>query len=156
MGVGIGQKNGTIDLREKGFQKKRSGHLIDEVFAVKAVAAGAAGATNIQQGMCFASGKAFVEEVMRELRVLGKERVGEGAGLGRLGAGGAVGVKRVADDERGNCVEAYEAGDGLQVRAQAGAMNGKQRMRREVQGIGYGEADATVADVQRKDATCVH
>ena len=47
---------------------------------------------------------------------------------------------------------ADETGDGLEVGARGGAMEGEERLRGEAEGVGDGEADAAVANVQREDA----
>lgn len=77
---------------------------------------------------------------------------GECLGLCRLRACGAVGVERVADDEDFDVVLADEAGDGLEVGAERGAVEGEERLRGEAEGVGDGEADAAVANVEREDA----
>jgi len=58
----------------------------------------------------------------------GAEVFGEGLGLGGLGAGGAVGVEGIADEEDFYFVLTDEAGDGFEVGAQRGAMKGEERL----------------------------
>jgi len=80
------------------------------------------------------------------------ERVGEGLGFGGLCAGRAVGVEGVADEEDFYFVLADETGDGFEVGANGGAMEGEERLGGEAEGIGDGDADAAVTDVERERA----
>ena len=82
--------------------------------------------------------------------------MGEGLGFGGLGAGRAVGVKRVADEEDFDFVLADEAGDGFEIGTERGAMEGEERLGGETEGVGDGEADAAVADVERESAGVRH
>jgi len=100
----------------------------------------------------FLGGVTLVEEMVGERGVGGAEFGGEGLGFGGLGAGGAVGVERVADEEDLYAVLADEAGDGFEVGAEVGAVDGEERLRGEAEGVGEGEADAAVADVESQDA----
>jgi hypothetical protein len=88
------------------------------------------------------------------------EGCGEGLGFGGLGAGRAVGVEGVADEEGLDFVLADEAGDGFEVGSYiwfgAGAVEGEERLGGETEGVGDGEADAAVADVEREDAGMGH
>jgi hypothetical protein len=84
------------------------------------------------------------------------ELVGEGEGLEGLRAGGAVGVEGVADEEEFYFVLADEAGDGFEVGAEVGAVEGEEGLGGEAEGVGDGEADALVADVEREDAGWRH
>jgi len=101
-------------------------------------------------------GVTLVEEEVSESGVSLLEGLGEGVGLGGLGAGAAVGVERVADDQDFDLVLADEAGDGLEVGAEVGfggrTVEGEERLRGEAEGVGDGEADAAIADVEREDA----
>jgi len=65
-------------------------------------------------------GVTLVEEEVSESGVSLLEGQGEGVGLGGLGAGAAVGVERVADDQKVDLVLADKAGDGLEVGAEIG------------------------------------
>ncbi len=60
-------------------------------------------------------GEALVEEMEGEGGVGFVEGCGEGLGFGGLGAGAAVGVEGVADEEGFDFVLADEAGDGFEV-----------------------------------------
>ncbi len=82
----------------------------------------------------------------------GAEVFGEGLGLGGLRTLVAGHVERVADDGLGDVVLAEDAGDGLEVRAAAGAMQREERLRGEAEGVGERDADAAVADVEGGDA----
>ena len=110
--------------------------------------------------MCFAGGEAFVEEMVGEGGVgFGcefAEGFGEGNGFGGLRAGRAVGVEWVADDDDLHLVLADETGDGFQVGAQGGAVEGEEGLRGEAKLVGDGEADAFVADVERESAWSGH
>ena len=118
-----------------------------------AAAGGAGGvASGVEAGVGFLGGVTLVEEMVREVGVGCAEFGGEGLSFGRLGAGGAVGVEWVADEEDFDAVLAYEAGDGFEVGAEVGAVDGEERLRGEAEGIGEGEADAAVADVESEDA----
>ena len=75
------------------------------------------------------------------------EGLGEGLGLGCLGAGRAVGVKGVADEKGFDLVLADETGDRFEVGAEGGAVEGEEGLGGEAEGVGDGEADAAVADV---------
>ena len=84
------------------------------------------------------------------------ESGGEGLGFGGLGAGCAVGMERIADEEDFDFMLADEAGDGFEIGAEGGAVQGEERLRGETEGVGDGEADAAVADVEREDAGLGH
>ena len=101
-------------------------------------------------------GESLVEEVMGEGGVGFLQGVGEGLGLGCLGAGCAVGVEGVADEEEFDVVLADEAGDGFEVCAEGGAVEGEEGLGGEAERVGDGETDAAVADVQREDAGVRH
>ena len=140
-------------MREEGFEEESGGDLVDEVFAVEAVTGSVAGA---EERVRFACRKALVEEVVRESRVLGEERLGEGEGLFGLETWGAVGVKRVADDEGDDLVFANQASNGLEVSAQRGAVKSEERLRGEIERVGYRQADAPIADIQSECAAGGH
>ncbi len=93
---------------------------------------------------------------MGEGRVGLLEGLGEGLGLGGLGAGGAVGVQGIADQEDFDFVLADEARDGFEVGAKGGAVEGEERLRGEAERVGDGETDAAVADVEREGAGMGH
>ncbi len=142
LGVGV-REEGGFAVGEEAFEEDGGGYLVDEVFAVDgfAVAAsgGAGGVTGcVEAGVGFLGGVTLVEEVMREVGVGGAELGGEGLSFGGLGAGGAIGVERVADEEDLDAVLADEAGDGLEVGAEVGAVHGEERLRGEAEGVGEG------------------
>ena len=74
-------------------------------------------AGEVEEGVGVVGGEALVEEVVLEGGVGFLKGVGEGLGLGGLGAGRAVGVEGVADEEDFDFVLADEAGDGFEVGA---------------------------------------
>ncbi len=113
-----------------------------------------------EKGVGVVGGEPLVEEVDGERGVAGGQMVaqgvGEGEGLDGLGAGGAVGVEGVADDEDLDGVLADEAGDGFQVGAEMGAVDGEEGLRGEAELVRDGEADALVADVESQSAGVGH
>ena len=106
--------------------------------------------------MGFEGGEAFIEKMVLESWVLQTKLGGEGFGFGRLRAPGTISVERVTDDECFDLMLADEAGDGLEVCAQRGAMNGKQGLRDNTERVGDGQADAAVAHVESEDAGGSH
>jgi hypothetical protein len=105
----------------------------------------------VEMAVGLGGGEALVPEVDGEGE-LGAEVGGEGLGLGGLGALVAGHVEGIADDGLGDLVLAEETGDGLEVRAAAGAVEGEDGLRGEAEGVGEGDADAAVADVETNDA----
>jgi hypothetical protein len=78
--------------------------------------------------------------------------LGEGLGLGSLRALVAGHVERIADDGFGDGVLTKDAGYGLHVGSTVGAVQGEERLRGEAEGIGEGDTDAAVADIEADDA----
>ena len=70
-------------------------------------------AGEIEEGVGIAGGETLVEEMVGERGVGFFEGLGEGLGFGGLGAGCAVGVEGVTDEEGFDLVLADEAGDSL-------------------------------------------
>ena len=101
-------------------------------------------------------GEALVEEVVGESGMSFLQGLGEGLGFGGLGTGRAVGVKRVADEEDFDFVLADEAGDGFEIGAEGGAVEGEERLGGDTEGVGDGEADAAIAHVERESAGVRH
>jgi hypothetical protein len=101
-------------------------------------------------------GEALVKEVVDEAGVSLLESLGEGLGLGGLGAGRAVGVEWIADEEDVDFVLADEAGDGLKIGTEGGAVEGEEGLGGETEGVGDGETDAAVADVECEGAGMGH
>jgi hypothetical protein len=157
-GVRIGEESG-VSGGEKAFEEQGGGDLIDDFFAVEAGgAAGGAGgvAGGIEEGVGVMSGEALVEQMVGEGGVRFVQGKSEGLGFGGLGAGCAVGVEGVADEEGFDLVLADEAGDGFEVGAERGAVEGEEGLGGETEGVGDGEADAAVADVERENAGMGH
>ena len=96
-------------------------------------------AGEIEKGMGVVGGEALVEQVVSEGGVGFLEGMGEGLGLGGLGAGRAVGVEGVADEEDFYFVLADEAGDGFEVgsyiRFGGGAVEGEERLGGEAERV---------------------
>lgn len=65
-------------------------------------------------------------------------------------------MERVANEEGFDFVLADEAGDGFEVGAERGAVEGEERLGGEAEGVGDGETDAAVADVESEDAGLGH
>lgn len=106
--------------------------------------------------MCVAGGQALVEKMMLEVGVRGLQSSGEGLGLGGLGAGGAVGVERVADDDGGDVVLANEPRNHFQVGTQSSAVKGEERLGCKTQRIRDSHADAAITDIEREGAGYGH
>jgi len=133
--IRVGQERGAGEGGEVGFEDEDSGHLVDEVLLIEA--AGAAGA-RAEERVGFVGGEALVEEMVRERGVSLFESLGEGQRFEGLRAGCAVGVQWVADDEGLYVVLADEAGDGFEIGAEVGAVEGEEGLRGEAKGIGDG------------------
>ncbi len=138
---------------EEAFEEEGGGYLVDEVLAGDAV--GLAGA-RAEEGVGVVGGEALVEEVVGQGGVSFFEGFGEGEGFGGLRAGCAVGVERVAYKEGFDVVLADEAGDGFEVGAEMGAVEGEEGLGGEAERIGDGQSDALVADVECEDAGWGH
>jgi hypothetical protein len=151
--IGIGEE-GDLVAGEETFEEEGGGYLVDEVLAGEAILGAGARAEfgGVQEGMGVVGGEALVEEVEGEGGVGLAERVGEGQGFEGLGAGGAIGVEGIADYQDFDLMLADETGDGFEVGAERGAVEGEERLGGEAEGVGDGQADALVADVEREDA----
>lgn len=138
---------------EEGVEEEDGGDLIDGALALEAVGAGADGAAGaVEQGVGFGGGEALVQAVEADLGVELGELVGEVAGFLGLGAYVAGEVHRVADDEVGDGVTAKEATDGFEVEVGGFTVEGEKRLSEDAEGVGDGDADAAVADVEGEDA----
>ena len=58
----------------------------------------------------------------------------------------------VADDQVGDAVAAKQAADGLAIQVGGLAMEGQERLGKDPEGVGDGNANAAVADVKGQDA----
>ena len=157
-GFRVGEEGG-IPRGKEAFEEECGGDLVDDVFAVEAggMAGGTGGvAGEIEEGVGVVGGETLVEKMVGEGGVSLLQSLGEGLGFGGLGAGGAVGVERVADEEDFDVVLADEAGDGFEVGAEGGAVEGEERLGGESEGVGDGETDAAVAYVERESAGMRH
>ncbi len=156
--VGRWRKEAWGAEAEPGLEQEDGGDLVDDGGAGLAVEfalpAGevAAPAVVVEESVGLGGGEALVEEVKAEVGVLLTEMGGEGLGLGGLRAGITGEMERKADDDVGDEVFADDASDRLQVEVQGFAMEGKERLGGDAEGVGEGEADAAVADVEGEDA----
>ena len=119
---------------EPGFEDEGRGDLVDDLAAGGAVFRRLTVAGAVEETVGFSRGVALVEEFdgRRGSEVFGEVRskcVGEHFGFGRLGAGFPTGVNGKADEDRGNVVAADEAGNGLEVGFEGGAINRQQGLR---------------------------
>jgi hypothetical protein len=158
LGLRIG-KQGGAGGGEEALEKEGCGDLIDDVCAVQT--GGTAGRTGgvageIEEGVGVVGGEALVEEMVGEGGVGFPQGLREGLGLGGLGAGRAVSVQRIADEEDFYLVLSDEAGDGFEVGAEGGAVESEERLGGEAEGIGDGETDAAVTDVESERAGMGH
>ncbi len=131
---------------EPGLQDEDGGDLVDDALAADRRVAGI-----VEVAMRLGGGEALVPKMHGDTE-LRPEVIGEGLGLGSLRTLVAGHVERVADDGLGDVVLAEDAGDGLEVRAAAGAMEGEERLRGEAERVGERDADAAVANVEGGDA----
>ena len=157
-GVRVGEEGGIVCGKE-AFEEQGGGDLVDDVLAVEAggMAGGAGGvAGEVEEGVGVVGGETLVEKMVGEGGVSVVQGLGEGLGFGGLGAGGAVGVERVADEEDFDVVLADEAGDGFEVGAEGGAVEGEEGLGGETERVGDGETDAAVANVERESAGMRH
>jgi hypothetical protein len=171
-GFRVGEEGGAGG-GEEAFEEEGGGNLIDDGRAVEtllAIEAGGVGvgagsgaggvAGEVEEGVGVVGGEALVEEVVGEGGVGFAEGLGEGLSFGGLGAGCAVGVEGIADEEDFDVVLADEAADGFEVGSYvwfgAGAVEGEEGLSGEAEGVGDGEADAAVADVERESAGMGH
>ncbi len=138
---------------EKGLQDEDGGDLVDDIFAADAFGVGRSGvAEGVKVAVGLGGGEALVPEVDGEAE-LGAEGFGEGLGAGGLGALIAGHVEGVADDGLGDGgVLAEDAGDGLEVVLEAGAVEGEEGLSGVAEFVGEGEADAAVADVEAENS----
>jgi len=113
-------------------------------------------AGGVEEGVGVVGGEALVEKMVSEGGMGFAQGGGEGVGFGGLGAGRAVCVERVADEEDFDFVLADEAGDGFEVGAERGAVESEEGLGGEAEGVGDGETDAAVAYVEREDSGMGH
>ena len=155
-GLGIGQKQWAVLLGEKGLEKKRCGDLVDVLRAPEAVRGGVPVAVGIQDGVGFACGEAFIQEVVNQPGMFGEQRMRKVDRFLRLGAGCAVPMERIADYEGGDVIFADKAAEALEVCAECGAVQGEERLGKQIQRIGDSKTDPPISDVKRKDPARVH
>ena len=110
----------------------------------------------VEQGVGLLGGVALVEQMVGERGMGFSKGRGEGLRFSCLGAGGAVGVERVSDEEDFDAVLTNEAGDGFEVGTERGAVDGEEGLRDQAERVGDGETDAAVANVEREDAGVGH
>jgi hypothetical protein len=132
---------------EERLQDENGGNLVDDSLALATCGVSAC----VEMAVGLGGREALVPKMHGEAE-LGAEVFGEGLGFGGLRTLVAGHVKRIADDCFCYVVLAQDTGDGLQVRAAGGAVQGEQRLRGVAQRVGDGDADAPVAYVEGDDA----
>jgi hypothetical protein len=110
----------------------------------------------VEDGVGVVGGETLVEEMVGEGGMSFLQGLSEGLGFGRLWAGPAVGVEGIADEEDLDLVLANEASDGFEVGAESGAVESEERLCGEAEGVGDGETDSAVANVERERARVRH
>ena len=146
---------------EKGFEDEGSGNLVDDAAAGGAVLGSMAVAGVVEKGVGVGGSVAFVEEKKRGgwVEVLGEvssERVGEGLSFCGLRAGFSGGVERETDENCRRSVAADEAGYGLEIGLERGAVDREEWLCGVAESVGKSNADAAVADVKSEDALDGH
>jgi hypothetical protein len=120
---------------------------------VNDLAAGGAGATGgVEVAMRFRGGEALIPEMNGKFEVV-TELGGEGLDFGGLRTGVSGGIEREADDDLVEGAEAEQVREVAEVVAAAGAGEGIERLGGDAEGIGDGDADAAVADVETENGT---
>jgi len=133
---------------KKGLQDEDGGDLVNDSLA-GATVCGVAGIVKLAMGL--SGGQALIPQVDGDAG-FGGEGLGELLRLGGLGAEIAGHVERIAHDDMGAGVLAQQAGEGFEVGATSGAVEGEEGLRGVTQLVGYGHANAPVADVEGDDA----
>ncbi len=131
---------------EEALQYQHGSHLIDH----RAVAGkGAPGGVQVAMGL--GRGQPFVPQVYGQGEGFA-QRVGKGMGFCGLGADVARHVERIAQHDGRAAVFAEKAAEGFQVRLQVFAEESEDRLRREPQLIGNGNADTAITEIKAKQA----
>ena len=146
---------------EEGFEDEGSGNLVDDAAAGAAVLGSLSVAGVVQEGVGVGGSVAFVEEKKRGgwVEVLGEvssERVGEGLSFCGLRAGFSGGVERETDENCRRSVAADEAGYGLEIRLERGAVDREEWLCGVAESVGKSNADAAVANVEGENAMDGH
>ena len=146
---------------EEGFEDEGSGNLVDDAAAGAAVLGSLSVAGVVEEGVSVGGSVTFVEEKKRGglFEVLGEvssERVGEGLSFCGLRAGFSGGVERETDENCRRSVTADEAGYGLEIGLERGAVDREEWLCGVAESVGESNADAAVADVQSEDAVDGH
>lgn len=110
----------------------------------------------IEQIVSFARCKPLIKQVVVEAGMGLAQRSSESFSFCCLRPGRPIHVQRMAHDRCSNSVLADEAGDGFQISAKRGAVQCKQRLSCQAKGIGDGQANAAVTDIESKDAAGFH
>ncbi len=106
----------------------------------------------IEQGVRVGGGEALVQQMKAGVGVLFAQSLRERLRLDGLGAHVAGGMEGKADHNVGDSVLTHDACQGLEVCAELGAMQGKERLRGVAEGIRDGESNAAVTNVEGEDA----
>ncbi len=87
---------------------------------------------------------------------MGAEGFGEGLCLGGLAAGLPGSVDRKADNDGSYFMPSDEAGDGLEIGFERGAIDGEEWLRGVAEGVGQSDTEAAIAYVERENAVQGH
>ena len=114
----------------------------------------------IQKLVRLEGSQAFVDEMEDEAGMRWREKFAqcrcEASRFFRLRAGSSIRMERIADEHDFYPVLTDEARCGFQVRTQRRAAEGEEWLSGDAEGIGDGDADAAIANVQRKCAWMGH
>jgi hypothetical protein len=127
---------------QKRLQNKDRGHLVDDGFAAHS---GMTRLVKVPVGL--GRGQPLVPKMDGDGK-LRTEFFGEGLRLGRLRALITRHMERVAHDGLGNAMFTQNPSHRFQVSPPVRAVQGEERLRRITQGIGDGEADTAVTDIE--------
>ncbi len=133
-------------------QNENGGYLIDQELAFLTGSASLPfAAAGVQKTVSFDRGEAFVDKVYGQAAASGEIR-GEGLNLCGPRTGFTVHVQRIADHNFSDGLTATEAEEVAHVFAGALSPKRKKGLGGVAEGIGKGDADADLADVEGKDA----
>lgn len=159
-GVRVGEESRSL-AAEEGFKDEGSGDLVDDAAAGGAVLGSMAVAGVVEEGVGVGGSVTFIEEKKRGgwVEMLGEvssERVGEGLSFCGLRAGFSGGVERETDEDCRRSMAADEAGYGLEIGLERGAVDREQWLCGVTESVGESNADAVVANIEGENAMDGH